>query len=381
MTDTARSGLPIIGQLSRLSATFLVGTVALSLAAIVLDFGLHVDETVLFIVSAAAILGLSWVVGLATERLGSITGPQVGGILNATFGNIAELIIGFLALQAGLIQVVKASLTGSIIGNLLLVMGLSALIGGLKNGSQHFSPKIAVSNAALLGLALIGLFVPAIFALTTKDPTPGSITQESVLVAGALIVGYVLSLAYQLRRRDRPHGAADKLNETDEADEPGGPPWSGRTAVVVLLGAAALLAVLSEILVSSITPFIATFNLSFFFVGVVIIPTIGNLAEHLVSVQLAAKDKMEFALAVTFGSSLQIALFVAPVLVLLGALMGQDMNLVFTPLEIAAVAAAVGISSLIAIDGETNWLEGALLTLVYAILAISFFEFVGGVAT
>jgi Ca2+:H+ antiporter len=384
MTDTSRSGLPIIGQLSRLSATFLVGTVALSLAAIVLDFGLHVDETVLFIVSAAAILGLAWVVGLSTERLGSIAGPQVGGILNATFGNIAELIIGFLALQAGLIQVVKASLTGSIIGNLLLVMGLSALIGGLKNGSQHFSPKIAVSNAALLGLALIGLFVPAIFALTTKDPTPGSITQESVLVAGALIVGYVLSLAYQLRRPDRPHGAGDELNETDEADEadePGGPPWSGRTAVVVLLGAAALLALLSEILVSSITPFIATFNLSFFFVGVVIIPTIGNLAEHLVSVQLAAKNKMEFALAVTFGSSLQIALFVAPVLVLLGALMGQDMNLVFTPLEIAAVAAAVGISSLIAIDGETNWLEGALLTLVYAILAISFFEFVGGVAT
>jgi Ca2+:H+ antiporter len=381
MTDRAGSGLPIVGQLSRLSATFLVGTVVLSLAAIVLDFGLHVDETVLFVVSAAAILGLAWVVGLSTERLGSITGPQVGGILNATFGNIAELIIGFLALQAGLIQVVKASLTGSIIGNLLLVMGLSALVGGLKNGSQHFSPKIAVSNAALLGLALIGLFVPAIFALTTKDPTSGSITQESVLVAGALIVGYVLSLAYQFRRPDQSHGAAGDANAVGGAREEGGPPWSGRTAVVVLLGAAALLAVLSEILVSSITPFIATFKLSFFFVGVVIIPTIGNLAEHLVSVQLAAKDKMEFALAVTFGSSLQIALFVAPVLVLLGALMGRDMNLVFTPLEIAAVAAAVGISSLIAIDGETNWLEGALLTLVYAILAISFFGFVGGVAT
>ena len=144
--------------------------------------------------------------------------------------------------------------------------------------------------------------------------------------------------------------------------------------------AAALLAVLSEILVGAINPFIEQFNLSFFFVGVIIIPTIGNLAEHLVSVQLAAKDKMEFALAVTFGSSLQVALFVAPVLVLLGAVMGQDMDLVFTPLEIAAVAAAVGISSLIAIDGETNWLEGALLTLVYAILAVSFFEFVPATA-
>jgi Ca2+:H+ antiporter len=365
-----RSGLPILSQLSPLAAISLVVTVILSLLAIVLDFGLHVDESLLFVISAAAILGLAWVVGLSTERLGSITGPQVGGILNATFGNIAELIIGFFALQAGLIEVVKASLTGSIIGNLLLVMGLSALIGGLKNGSQHFSAKIAVSNAALLVLALIGLFVPAIFSYTTHDQTPGSITEESVYVAVVLIIGYGLSLIYQFSHPDVMLGASG------EVEEHGGPAWSGRTAIVVLLGAAALLAVLSEILVASITPFIDSFGLSFFFVGVVIIPTIGNLAEHLVSVQLAAKNKMEFALAVTFGSSLQIALFVAPVLVLLGALMGQNMNLVFTPLEIVAVAAAVGISSLIAIDGETNWLEGALLTLVYAILAISFFEFV-----
>ena len=365
------SGLPILGQLSPLAAISLVATILLSLTAIVLDFGLHADSTVLFIVSAAAILGLAWVVGLSTERLGSLTGPQVGGILNATFGNIAELIIAFFALQAGLIEVVKASLTGSIIGNLLLVMGLSALVGGLRHGSQSFSPKIAASNAALLVLAVIGLFVPAVFALTTKDQSEGSIIEESVLVAIVLIIGYVLSLIYQFA-----HPAATTGAEGDgEGDVEGGPPWSARVAILVLLGAAALLAVLSEILVSSITPFIETFGLSFFFVGVVIIPTIGNLAEHLVSVQLAAKDKMEFALAVTFGSSLQVALFVAPVLVLVGLVVGQPMDLVFTPLEIAAVAAAVGISSLIAIDGETNWLEGALLVLVYAILAVSFFEF------
>ena len=145
-------------------------------------------------------------------------------------------------------------------------------------------------------------------------------------------------------------------------------------AIGVLIGAAALLAVLSEILVASIEPFIDSFGLSAFFVGVVIIPTIGNLAEHLVAVQLAVKDKMEFAMAVAYGSSLQVALFVAPVLVIIGALLGQPMDLVFTPLEVAAVAAAVGISALIALDGESNWLEGALLTLVYLILAISFFE-------
>jgi len=371
MTDQPRSGLPILGQLSMLARIILIGTVLLSIAAIVLDFGLHADPTILFVVSAAAILGLAWVVGLSTERLGSLTGPQVGGILNATFGNIAELIIAFFALQAGLIEVVKASLTGSIIGNLLLVMGASVLIGGLRHGTQTFSSKLASANVALLTLAVIGLFVPAIFALTTSDATVGSITEESVLVSVVLIFGYVLSLIFQFTHPDVTLGGHGE--PTGHA----GPAWSGRVAIIVLLGAAALLAVLSEILVSAIEPFIDTFGLSAFFVGVVIIPTIGNLAEHLVAVQLAAKDKMEFALAVTFGSSLQVALFVAPILVLLGLVVGQPMNLVFTPLEVAAVAAAVAISGLIALDGESNWLEGALLMLVYAILAISFFEFVG----
>ena len=376
MTATARpngrgrrDGPPILGALTLPGRIMLVATVALSLVTIVLDFGLHADPTLLFVVSGAAILGLAWVVGLSTERLGSLTSPQVGGILNATFGNIAELIIAFFALQAGLIEVVKASLTGSIIGNLLLVMGASVFVGGLRHGSQSFSPKIAGSNAALLVLALIGLFIPAIFALTNSDRAQGTITEESVLVAILLIVGYGISLLYSFTNPNRTLGGHG------EPAGHAGPAWSGRVAILVLLGAAALLAVLSEILVSAIEPFVETFGLSAFFVGIVLIPTIGNLAEHLVAVQLAAKNKMEFAMAVTFGSSLQVALFVAPVLVLLGVLIGQPMDLVFTPLEIAAVAAAVGISALIAIDGESNWLEGALLMLVYAILAVSFFEF------
>src|SRR5580765_1764326 len=191
-----RSGLPILGQLSPLSRTFLIGTVLLSLLAIVLDFGLHADQSVLFIVSGAAILGLAWVVGLSTERLGSITGPQVGGILNATFGNIAELIIAFFALQAGLIEVGKASLTGSIIGNLLLVLGASVLVGGLKNGRQTFSREIAGSNAALLVLAAIGLLIPAVLSFSSAG-SEGSVVEDSVLVAVLLIAGYVLSLIYQ----------------------------------------------------------------------------------------------------------------------------------------------------------------------------------------
>jgi len=360
-------GLPVLDKLSLTSRIALVATLLMSALGIVLDFGIHVDKNVVFVVSAIAILGLAWVVGLSTERLGSLTGPRVGGILNATFGNIAELIIAFFALQAGLIEVVKASLTGSIIGNLLLVLGASILVGGLRHGIQTFSARVASSNASLLVLAVIGLFVPAVFAFTT-NPEQGTLTEESVLIAFALIAGYVLSLVYQFTNPD------ETLGGHGESAGHGGPAWTVRVAVIVLIVAAALLAVLSEILVDSIETFIESFGLSAFFVGVVIVPTIGNLAEHLVAVQLAAKDKMEFAMAVSFGSSLQVALFVAPVLVIIGALLGQPMDLVFTPLEVAAVAAAVGISALIALDGESNWLEGALLTLVYIILAISFFE-------
>ena len=364
----ARVGLPILGPLSTPTRIALLATLGLSVATIAFELLVHEpNETLVFVLAAVSILGLAWVVGLATERLGAIAGPQFGGVLNATFGNIAELIIAFSALQAGLIDVVKASLTGSIIGNLLLVLGASVLLGGLKNGPQHFSSKVAGSNAALLVLAAVGLFVPAVFAFGGAA-REGTVVEESVLVAILLIVGYVLSLVFQFKN------PAETLGAHEPAEGHGGPAWSGRTAIVVLLIAAGLLAFLSEILVGAIGPFIETFGLSEFFVGVVLIPTIGNLAEHLVAVQLAYKNKMEFAMAVAYGSSLQVALFVAPVLVIVGALIGQDMTLVFTPLEVAAVAAAVGISALIALDGESNWLEGALLMLVYLILAVSFFE-------
>jgi Ca2+:H+ antiporter len=367
---SASSAMPILGQLSPIARVVVVLTVVMSVLGAVLDFGLHADGTVVFIVAAMAILGLAWLVGVATERIGAKTGPQVGGILNATFGNIAELIIAFFALQRGLTEVVKASLTGSIIGNLLLVLGASVLIGGLRNGHQTFSQRIAGSNAALLAVAAIGLFVPAVFALSTKDASQGTLTEESVIVAFLLIGGYVLSLIYQFTN------PGETLGGHEPTEGHGGPAWSIRTTVLVLLAAAGLLALMSEILVGAIDAFLESFNLTPFFVGVILIPTIGNLAEHVVAVQLAYRNKMEFAMAVTFGSSLQVALFVAPILVIIGALIGRPMDLVFAPLEVAAVAAAVGISALIALDGESNWLEGALLIIVYVILAGSFFELV-----
>src|SRR6186713_3221782 len=199
MTDHAAptgSRLPILGPLSVIGRTVIVLTVVTSIVAIVLEFGLHANETLIFVVAAIGILGLAWVVGLSTERLGALTGPQVGGILNATFGNIAELIIAFFALQAGLITVVKASLTGSIIGNLLLVLGAAVLLGGLRNGLQTFSQRIAGSNAALLVLAAVGLFIPAVFAISGTE-TEGTRVEESVLVALVLMVGYGLSLVWQ----------------------------------------------------------------------------------------------------------------------------------------------------------------------------------------
>lgn len=371
-TASRSGGIPIISGLSPAARVAFLVVVALAVVTVVLALVLPgLPPTLVFGLASVSILGLAWLIGQATQRIGAITGPQVGGILNATFGNVAELIIAFFALQEGLIDVVKASLTGSIIGNLLLVLGLSVLVGGLKNGRQTFSREVAGSNAALLVLAAIGLFVPAVLALSSAG-SEGSVVEDSVLVSVLLIAGYVLSLIYQFTN------PAGTLGGHESRDAHEGPAWTGRTAAVVLVGAAILLAVLSEILVGAIEPVVDQFGLTAFFVGVVILPVIGNLAEQLVAVQLAFKNRMEFSMAVSYGASLQVALFVAPVLVLLGVATGHPMNLVFAPLEVVAVGAAVGISALIALDGESNWLEGALLVIVYLILAASFFELVPG---
>ncbi len=369
-TTTPRRGVPVLRELGPVARVLFVVTLLVAVGGVFLDLVVHVDPTVLFVVSAVGILGLAWMVGLATERLGAVTGPQMGGILNATFGNIAELIIAFFALRAGLLDVVKASITGSVIGNLLFVLGASTLIGGLRNGTQVFDRRVASSNAALLVLAAVGLFIPAVFSASNGTADPDRVVAESAFVAVILIGCYVLALVYGFRH------PAETLGGHEAAVEHGGPAWSGRVAVGVLVVAAVLLAILSEALVRSIEPFIEQFGLSPFFVGVILIPTIGNLAEHLVAIQLAWRNHIEFSLAVSYGSSLQVALFVAPVLVLLGLVVGQPMDLVFAPLEVAAVGVAVAISALVAFDGESNWLEGLLLVAIYLILAVTFFEMV-----
>jgi Ca2+:H+ antiporter len=364
------NGVPILSELPRSGRIVVVATLAACLIAIALEWVVGLSGTPIFIASAAGILGLAYVIGLSTERLGEIVGPSKGAILNATFGNLAELIIAAFALAAGQIDVVRSSIIGSIVGNLLLVMGFALLVGGLRHGIQTFNAKVAGLDATLLVLAVISLFIPAVFVATSHNGTsPGAAprTEESVVIAIALLVLYVLNILYRLKNPSpQPAGG-----EGESA-----PPWNTRTAAAVLAISAGLLAVMSEELVGAIDPFVESFNLTPFFVGLVIIPTIGNLAEQLVAVRLAYKNRIEFSIGVAIGASLQIALFVAPVLVFLGVFLGQPMDLAFPQLEVAAVAAAAIISAFVALDGESNWLEGALLLGVWVILAVSFFFFV-----
>ena len=341
-----------------------------SLAALVLRI-VGADATLTFAVSGIAIGGLAYTLGHATEQLGAAAGPRIGGILNATVGNIGEIIIAGFLIANGELEVVKASITGSIVGNLLLVLGLSLLVGGLKNGVQRYDSQATGMNAASLLLATIGLIVPAtLAALSHAGPETGegspvffNLEALSVGVAVLLLLTYGAQLSFYLRSPE-----ADTPGEQEEQ-----PTWSVRRSLAVLLGAAATLTVVSEVLVHSLEPMVDAIGINRFFIGIILIPLIGNMAEHVVGVTLAYKNKMDFSLVTSIGSATQIALFAAPVLVFFGLLVGQPLTLVFTPLEVVAVAAGVLIAAFIALDGRSNWVEGLQLISVYAILAIAFF--------
>jgi Ca2+:H+ antiporter len=334
-------------------------TVALTLAVVAVEL-LHGPVLVLFAVSALALVGLAWVLGQATESLGHHSGPRIGGILNATFGNAAELIITIFALSAGLTTVVKASIIGSIIGNVLLVLGASILLGGLKNGVQSFSVEIAGINASMLAIVAAALSLPTIFAITNPGQTP---TTLSIEVAVVMFVLYVLYLLYILRS---PGGGAAATGE-------GHAPF-GRTASLVLLFAAtAAVAFVSEAFVGAIEPLTEVYGISELFVGVILVPIVGNIAEHVVGVQIAYKNDMDFSMGISLGSSIQVALLVTPILVFLGPLLGHPLRLTFTALELGALGAAVVVTGFVALDGKSNWLEGAMLCGVYVIAALAFF--------
>jgi Ca2+:H+ antiporter len=320
---------------------------------------LHAPTLLLFAVSALALVGLAWVLGQATESLGHHAGPRIGGVLNATFGNAAELIITIFALAAGLTTVVKASIIGSIIGNVLLVLGASLLIGGLKNGAQTFSATIAGINASMLAIVAAALSLPTIFAATNPGQGPATLSVE---VAVVMFVLYVLYLLFYLRS---PEGGV--------ATGEGHAPFGRAASLVVLLASTAAVAFTSEAFVGAIEPLTEEYGISELFVGVIIVPIVGNIAEHVVGVQIAYKNNMDFSMAISLGSSIQVALLVTPILVFIGPLHGHPLRLVFTPLELGALAAAVVVTGFAALDGRSNWLEGAMLCGVYLIGALAFF--------
>jgi Ca2+:H+ antiporter len=324
----------------------------------------------IFVVSALGIIPLAGLMGRATEELAERLGQGVGGLLNATFGNAAELIIAGIALRAGLFDLVKASITGSIIGNVLLVFGLSALAGGLRYPTQRFNRTAASQGSTLLVLSGIGLVVPAIFHFLARGSPDAHELEVSLEIAGVLFVTYLLSLVFTLRTHSHlytgePHPAA-------AAPEHGG--GSVKRAVALLVAATVGIAVMAELLVGAAEVTAHALGWSEVFVGVILVAIIGNAAEHSTAVLMAMKDKMDVAVNIAVGSSIQVALFVAPLLVFASyAIAPRPMDLLFTPLEVLSVVLAVGIIALIADDGETHWMEGVQLLAVYVILGIAFF--------
>lgn len=324
---------------------------------------------VIFIMSGLAIVPLAKWMGNATEELATHVGPGIGGLLNATFGNATELIIAIFALRAGLVDVVKASITGSIVGNLLFVLGLSFLLGGWKREKQEFNRTAAGASGSQLALAIIGLLIPAAFYYTLRTGDTGRrdfLEQElSFVIAGLLIVSYAIGLLFSLRTHKH-------LYEGEGGEEHEGR-WGVGKGVGILLAATIGVAVMSETLVASLEEAVHVLGWSELFVGVILIPVIGNAAEHLTAVTVALKNKMDLSIGIAIGSSTQIALFVAPLLVFLSLLFTQRMNLLFNPFELVAIGLAVFIVNLLVLDGESNWYEGVQLLLSYAIIAIAFF--------
>jgi Ca2+:H+ antiporter len=333
------------------------------------------NETLLFIITGIAIIPLAGWMGRATEHLGVRAGHGVGGLLNATFGNAAELIIALMALSKGLIGVVKASITGSIIGNILLVLGASILAGGMRFHRQTFNQTAARISATSLSLAAIGLIIPTIFHLSA-DRQPGGWSPQaeqnlSLAIAAVLFISYLLSLVFSLiTHKALFAGEGPAEGERGEENDTA---WSVLKAITILAMATTLVAFMSEFLVGSVEVARESLGLTDVFVGVIIVAFIGNAAEHSTAVSVALKNKMDLSLGIAMGSSLQIALFVTPVLVFTSYLFGRPMNLEFSLPEIVAVALAVWIVAGISGDGECNWLEGVQLLSVYLIIAILFF--------
>ncbi len=321
-------------------------------------------KTLVFFLAALAIVPLAKFIGEATEEISIRTGPALGGFLNASFGNATELLIGFFALRSGLVEVVKASITGSIIGNLLLVLGMAMLAGGIGRKRQKFNRTGALANSSSLLLVSIALIIPAIFLQTAPAAGSRIIEELSIFVSIFLLLIYTASLVFTLDTHK--HLYTEEVGKYE-------PRWSLKKSILILLVSTVAVAWMSEILVGAIEPIVAVFGWTELFIGVVFVAIIGNAAEHASAITVAIKDRMDLVLQIVIGSAIQIAMFVAPVLVLASLFFKNQMSLVFNTFELVAIILSVFIANLVVEDGESNWLEGAQLLMAYAIIAVAFF--------
>ncbi len=324
-----------------------------------------IDAKWIFLASALSIIPLAGILGTSTEEISAFTGPRIGGFLNATFGNATELIISFFALKEGLFSVVKASIAGSVIGNILLVLGASMLAGGFKHKTQKFNKNAVEVSSSMLLFSVIGLCIPAIFMHTVKPELLNTSRYELVSVgtASLMLIIYICGLYFSFHTHKDLYGTQHE--EAAEAK------WSLKKSVAVLILATIAIAVESEFLVSSVEPMTKSIGISEFFIGIILIPIIGNAAEHSTALLMALKNKMDVSVEIAVGSSLQIILFVTPVLIFL-SLLFKPMDIIFHPFELASLVVAVLIANKVSGDGESNWLEGLQLVAVYVLIALSF---------
>jgi Ca2+:H+ antiporter len=332
----------------------------------------HADHLVLFLVSAIALIPLAKLIGDSTEHLATHYGPTVGSLLNVTFGNAAEIIIGVVAISAGLLDLVKASITGAIIGNILLIFGLSVIVGGFRYKELSFSRENISFQSSMLFLAIIGLAIPTILANTVLS-TLESQEQVQLLsdaLAFILLIVYILGIVFTFITHKHLFTPPESAKDVQESH---GKHWSKKKSFLLLAASMAGVVVVSEILVASVEATSKEFGFGELFVGAIIVGIVGNAAEHSSAILLARKGKIELSIGIAAGSGTQIALFVVPVLVFAGIAIGQPFTLVFTMLELATIFLAAIILNLIVHDGKSNWFEGVMLIAVYIIIAIAFF--------
>lgn len=338
---------------------------------------LHWGSLTIFVTAALAIVPLAIWLSTATEEIALVVGPSLGGLLNAVFGNATELIIALVALKAGLIDIVKASITGTIIGNLLLVMGLSMLLGGIRYKEQEFQSVVARVNGSSMTLAVIAMLLPTMVLSTWQGKETPAIEDLSLIVAVVLMVVYGLTLIFSLKTHSYLYdvGVIElegefQATQGDDSthDKPNLWLWLG-----VLLASTVAIAYESEIFVGQVESATAGLGLTPFFTGVILLPLVGGAAEYVTAVSVALKNNMDLSVSVAMGSSLLVALFVAPLLVIVGYFIGQPMTLTFNPFEVVAVAVTVIVANLISLDGRSDWLEGVLLLATYVILAAAFY--------